>query len=372
MAGSLKDLRLSIVVPAHNAALHLPFCLDAIAHSDLPRDQWELIVVDDASTDATPSFAAAADQTLRTGERPRGPAYARNRGAAAASGEILAFVDADVAVHRESLRLLVDRLTSDPGLVAVFGAYDEEPSDPALISRYRNLLHHYAHRTNAGEVPTFWAGCGAVRAAVFREVGGFDEVLYDKPQIEDIELGYRLVQKGRILLDPLIQAKHYKKWLFWPMIRTDFRDRAVPWVRLLLAMRRTQRSSAPSLGPQALIATAVAGAAAGAAVLGIAGLGAPAYIGAAALFVLSVFLNRDLYLWLRQRGGLRLALAAVPLHFVYQLLIADAECADQSSRRDIGIELPQQFARLAIHRGLVQNAQTPLGFSSQEDVCRNA
>ncbi len=320
----MKNLALSVIVPAHNAATHLPFCLAAIAQSDLPRDQWELIVVDDASSDTTPAIAKVADHLLRTGDKARGPAFARNRGASVATGNILAFVDSDVAVHRESLRLLVERLMKDPGLVAVFGAYDEAPSDPALISRYRNLLHHYAHRTNAGEVPTFWAGCGAVRAGVFRDVGGFDEALYDKPQIEDIELGYRLVQKGRILLDPMIQAKHYKKWFLWPMIRTDFRDRAVPWVRILLTTRRTQRSSAPSLGPRALIATGVAGTAAAAAVLGIAGLGAPAYAVAIVMFVLSLFLNRELYFWFRERGGLRLALAAVPLHFIYLLLSAVA------------------------------------------------
>lgn len=315
---------ISVIVPAYNSARFLPACLDALSSSDLPRSEWELIVVDDASTDATPGIAASADKCARTGDNPRGPAYARNAGARLAAGEILVFVDADVAVHPDSLRLLDARLKADPGLVAVFGAYDETPDASSIVSRYRNLLHHYAHRQNAGEVPTFWAGCGAVRTRAFRDVGGFDEALYESPQIEDIELGYRLSRNGRILLDPTIQATHYKKWFFWPMMRTDFRDRAVPWVQLLLEQRREQRESAPSLGLKALIATAVAGSAVISSLIGLAGVGRPAYVLSLILLVVSLILNRDLYRWYYERGGMRLMLIAIPLHFMYLLLSAAA------------------------------------------------
>lgn len=313
---------ISVIVPAHNSEAHLQFCLDAIEGSDLPRQDWELIVVDDASSDATPAIAAAADKLIRTRDTACGPAYARNRGAEAAAGDVLVFIDADVAVHKDALRLLSDRLSADAGLVAVFGAYDDAPSELSLISQYRNLLHHYTHWQNAGEVPTFWAGCGAVRTKAFREVGGFNEKLYPRPQIEDIEIGYRLHLLGRILLDPLIQGTHYKRWYLWPMIRTDFRDRAVPWFRLLLSTRRSQKSAAPSLGPRAVTATVIAGSAAGFAVLGAAGLGKPAYVLAAFSFVLSLFINRVLYLWFFEKGGYRLGFLAMPLHFIYLLLSA--------------------------------------------------
>ena len=62
---------------------------------------------------------------------------------------------------------------------------------------------------------TFWAGCGAIRRSVFKDVGGFDEKKYKKPSIEDIDLGYRLSQKGyKIFLDKDIQVKHLKSWNF--------------------------------------------------------------------------------------------------------------------------------------------------------------
>ena len=325
MAATVSTLRLSVVVPAHNAQVHLPACLQALAASDLPRDAWELIVVDDASTDNTPMIAsAAADTLVRTGSVARGPGYARNRGAEAASGEIVAFIDADVAVHPDCLRLMVERLDADASLVAVFGSYDDTPSDPAIVSRYRNLLHHYAHNQTAGHVATFWAGCGAVRTSAFRNAGGFDELRFARPQIEDIELGYRLTRSGRILLDPSIQGKHFKRWSVGSMMKTDFRDRAVPWVRLLLSQERDKSVSTPSLGARALLGTVTAGSAIGAGILGIAGFGVVAWIAALALFLVCVALNARFYAWLWARGGPSLVAVAVPLHFGYQVLSAAA------------------------------------------------
>ncbi len=300
-------------------------CLEALMLSDLPRGKWQLILVDDASTDTTAEIARGrADVLLQTGDTPIGPAGARNRGAEAASGDLIAFIDADVAVHADALRLLSDRLWADPSLVAVFGSYDETPADESMVSRYRNLLHHYAHSESAGLVSTFWAGCGAVRADAFRAVGGFDDGQFAKPQIEDIELGYRLRRIGGVLLDPAIQGTHYKRWSVASMMKTDLMDRAVPWVRLILESEPTPDSSTPSLGRRALAGTAAAGATVAAVVLAASGFGLPAWILSAVLLALCIAVNRRFYAWLWPRGGLSLVLVAIPLHFAYQFLSAVA------------------------------------------------
>src|SRR5688500_17903938 len=193
-----RPLALSVIVPARNAERVLPQSLGALRRSDLPRDEWELIVVDDASADATVSVARHyADLVVELPTTfPLGPAYARNRGCRVAAGDAFVFIDADVCVHSDTLRQFARLFTEDPTVGAAFGSYDMDPPAPGLVSQYRNLLHHYCHHRSRGEAETFWAGCGAVRRAVFVDAGMFDEWHYPRPQIEDIEFGARMRALG--------------------------------------------------------------------------------------------------------------------------------------------------------------------------------
>ncbi|HZI27494.1 MAG TPA: glycosyltransferase [Gemmatimonadaceae bacterium] len=227
---------MSVIMPTHNAAGMLPRTLGALRNSDLPRNRWELIVVDDGSSDDTSLIAARyADTVVTLPGKASGPAYARNRGFEVSRGEIIVFIDADCVVHPDTLSRFDELLTSDPDLGAAFGSYDDKPPASGLMSQYRNLVHHYVHHQNAGEVETFWAAAGAIRRDVFAEVGMYDEWHYSKPQIEDIELGTRIRKLGRrIRLDPSIQITHLKKWTLAQVIRTDLRDRGIPWARLLM------------------------------------------------------------------------------------------------------------------------------------------
>lgn len=227
---------LSVIVPAHNAAGVLPRSLGALRNSDLPRDRWELIVVDDGSDDETSLIAARyADTVVTLPGRPHGPAYARNRGFEVSRGGIIAFIDADCVAHHDTLSRFVERFGNQPEVGAVFGSYDDHPPATGIMSQYRNLIHHHVHHRNAGPVETFWAGAGAVRREVFSEAGMYDEWHYGRPQIEDIELGGRIRRLGKgILLDPAIQVTHLKKWTLASVIRTDLRDRGIPWARLLM------------------------------------------------------------------------------------------------------------------------------------------
>ncbi len=231
-----ERLFLSVIVPAHKAAGLLPRTLGALRSSDLSRDQWELIVVDDTSPDETSQIAARyADTVVTLPGGPYGPAYARNRGFEVSRGEVIVFIDSDCVVHPDTLSRFVDRFRSDPSVGAVFGSYDNRPTAPGLMSQYRNLMHHYVHHRNAGDVETFWAGAGGVRRQVFADAGMYDEWHYGRPQIEDIELGARIRGLNqRILLAPEIQVTHLKRWTLGGVIRTDLKDRGIPWARLLM------------------------------------------------------------------------------------------------------------------------------------------
>jgi GT2 family glycosyltransferase len=305
-------------MPVYQGTKVLPASLSALEASDLPRDQWELVLVDDASTDGTPEFAAGyADTIVRLAGKPRGPAYARNRGFEASRGEVIVFVDADVCVHRSTLRQFAEVFDSRPDVASVFGSYDDAPTGAGVVSQFRNLMHHYVHHRNAGEAETFWAGCGAVRASVFAEVGMFDEWHYSRPQIEDIELGRRLRLHGhKILLRPEIQGTHLKRWTLWNMLTTDVRHRGVPWMWLLLKEGPSAGSEALNIRRVEKLCTALIGST-GLALLAaivLRSLWPLLWIAIAVLTVAS--LNAPFYGYMRRVRGLRFAFGSILLHLL--------------------------------------------------------
>ncbi len=227
---------MSVVIPVCNAGGFLASCLDCLSRSTC--SDYECIVVDDGSTDDSVEIARRHGvKVVSTGAR-RGPARARNLGARHASGDILFFIDADVLVYPGTLARIVADFAGDPDLDAVIGSYDDSPGAADFLSQYRNLMHCYVHQTGRREASTFWSGCGAIKRAVFREHGGFDES-YGRPAIEDIELGYRLTAAGRkLILDRHLLVKHLKPWGLWKVIKTDVLDRGMPWTELILRDRK--------------------------------------------------------------------------------------------------------------------------------------
>ena len=316
---SVANPFLSVIVPAHRGEAVLRRSLPALLASDLDRSAWELIVVDDASGDGTPLVAAEyADLVVRLEGTPRGPAGARNRGAEAARGEVLVFIDADVCVHGDVLGSMADAFHADPGLSALFGSYDADPTAPGLVSQFRNLLHHHVHQLNPGGAETFWAGCGAVRRAAFMEVGMLDAGRFPRPQIEDIELGRRLRRAGhRIELRPDIQCTHLKRWTLRNMVVTDYRDRGVPWMLLLLEEGPARSSATLNLRFDQKASTALVGLAALAVAAALVLRATAPLLVAAAAVLAVVLLNHRFYALLVRARGAAFALAAVPLHLIF-------------------------------------------------------
>jgi GT2 family glycosyltransferase len=297
----------------------------AYPESRHPRESATTLAVVVPATDRPPTLerclaalragARAPDETIVQDEPPgAGPAAARNLGVAQCEAEVLVFVDSDVEVHADALEQIAQHFAEDPELVAIFGAYDDDPADPGLTSRYRNLLHHHVHAGAAGEAETFWAGLGAVRREAFEATGGFDPDRFPQASVEDIELGMRLCRSGgKILLDPKIRGRHLKAWTPLSMVRTDFARRGVPWARLLL--REGDGSSALNLSWRRRASS-------GASVALLGALLARRPRLAAAALLANLALDRDLYALLARRGGPRLLLAGIGLHQLHQLTAA--------------------------------------------------
>lgn len=287
--GERAPLTLAAIVPATDDPPTLGRCTAALAAGERAPD--ELLV-----------------ERRPDGE---GPAAARNVAAAATEADVLVFVDADVEAHPDALSRIERRLLADPGLAAVFGAYDDAPEAPGLTSRFRNLLHHHVHARAPGEAETFWAGLGAVRREAFEAAGGFDAGRFAAASVEDVELGMRLRAGGmRVLLDPAIRGRHLKAWTPLSMLRTDFARRGVPWALLLLeggggrsALNLGWRERASALASVLLVAAAPAR--------------RPRLALAALLATLG--LNRRFYALLARKGGAPLLAAGIPLHLLHQL-----------------------------------------------------
>lgn len=161
----------SVIIPVFDGGENFRLCLDALGFSD--HAPGEVIVVDDGSQDGSPALAASrGHRVLRTKVPRSGPAAARNLGAEAAQGDVLFFIDADVAVTPSTMGLVAEAFDSDPELDALFGSYDDEPSEENFISQYKNLFNHYVHQHGSEEATTFWAACGAIRRSAFLNRGG--------------------------------------------------------------------------------------------------------------------------------------------------------------------------------------------------------
>ncbi|MER5352667.1 glycosyltransferase family A protein [Kitasatospora sp. NPDC002551] len=248
----------SVVIPAHNAARTLAACLDSVYAQTHPPHQ--VIVVDDGSTDAT---ARIAENHPRPAQGPpctlirrwpnRGVSAARNAGIAAASGDVVFFLDSDEALTPDSVANALEILAEDPECGCVHGVIAPEPLfDDGPVERYRVLHAHWWRARGAGVVETAFFAQAAVRREVFERIGGFDESLRDS---EDLELSDRLAPHYRIVLTDRVVAHHDEVDRLGPLLAETYR-RALVLVPALVAARRGGRRNLTANSPASVAAAA--------------------------------------------------------------------------------------------------------------------
>lgn len=216
-----KNIEFSVIVPAFNSGRTLPLCLEALERQDLDRGRFEIIVVDDGSTDNTSELVQRFDVRYVFQDN-RGPASARNAGVDVASGQIVLFTDADCMPCPDWVEEMV-RPFSDAGIVAVKGRYRTRQTELVarfvqmeFEDRYDMLQKHEA----IDMIDTYSA---AFRKDVFQRMGGFD-TRFPKANNEDTELSYRLASAGcKMVFNPKAVVFHthpatlakYLKIKFW-------------------------------------------------------------------------------------------------------------------------------------------------------------
>jgi glycosyltransferase involved in cell wall biosynthesis len=307
------EISLSVIIPVYNGGEKFRRCLASLTASSQQAD--EIIVVGDGDTDDSCLLAKAFASHVFRLPSTKGPARARNFGAAQARGQILLFIDADVMVPPQLIEMVRRAFKGEPEIDALFGSYDDEPLELNFLSQYRNLLHHYVHQHGREDASTFWAGCGAIRRDTFLSIGGFDES-YTRPSMEDIELGYRLKKAGcRIKLCKSLHVKHLKRWSLVSMLRADFFQRALPWTQLILSEGKFINDLNTSMAGRASVVLTLI-------LIGLLLVScweplALAGVGAAAvnLFIL----NAPLYRFFARKRGWFFAFQAVLCHWLYFL-----------------------------------------------------
>ncbi len=248
---------LSVIVPVRNGSDVLPGCLAALRQQTYPRERFEVLVVDDESTDHTRELVTAtAVSWAQERDAPAlhlieqewaGAGAARNRGASEAKGEILVFTDADCEPLSDWLMEMAKPF-SDEAIAAVAGGYLTTQrclvarlAQAEFEQRYRFVMKH-------DFVDIAFTHSAAISREKFLAAGGFDERMPNNA--DDLELSYRLASLGhRIIFAPRGLVYHRHPATIWNYLKKKF---SRGYWRTLVFKRYPDKIARDSYTPQLL------------------------------------------------------------------------------------------------------------------------
>jgi cellulose synthase/poly-beta-1,6-N-acetylglucosamine synthase-like glycosyltransferase len=199
----MSQTRFSVIVPAYNAERTISACVTALRAQAFDHP-YEIIVVDDGSTDDTATAARAAGARVITIPNSR-PAAARNVGIRAAAGEIICCTDADCVPHVEWLQHITAPFT-DAEIAACKGSYATKQTE--LVARFVQIEYEdkYDLLRSATYIDFIDTYSAAYRRDILLACGGFDE-WFD--YLEDQELSFRLAALGyKMVYQPAAVVDH--------------------------------------------------------------------------------------------------------------------------------------------------------------------
>lgn len=162
----MKQPAISVIIPVYNGARYLAEAIQSVLDQSTPPD--EILVIDDGSTDGSAAVAQSFPAVRYLWQAQAGASVARNHGVAAASGEWLAFLDADDLWTAEKLAKQGAVLAATPAVAMVFGQVQQFYS-PELGS-----LEARSPLANRSQVAGYHVGAMLIRRTAFEKVGPFD------------------------------------------------------------------------------------------------------------------------------------------------------------------------------------------------------
>lgn len=197
-----KKVDASIIICVYNAEKTIKSTLDSIFTSEF-SSKFEVIIVDDCSTDNTIDICKAFDINLIRLNQNRGPAVARNIGVANSNGPVIVFLDSDITFPPDLLEKILIQMSANNDSDGVGTISSPVPLNSGFCSRYF-ALQEYAtvskflfDDAHVSDWPFICTRCGSIKRSVFNSLGGFNEA-YKKPSIEDYELSTRMMGKYSI------------------------------------------------------------------------------------------------------------------------------------------------------------------------------
>lgn len=219
-AGQMVDaIYLSVIVPVYNDAIALGKCLASIYHSNYQT--YEVIVVDDASTDNSAAVAQSFGCKLIELDKNSGVAAARNVGAESAAGAILVFIDSDVVIEPETLAKFA--ATHEDGNVSICTSqvYPVSLSSGFAPELLAATWHYIINRAsdNPFSVSTM---AFSIRRKIFSQLGGFNTT-YKSSGGEEFEIAVPIRSHGyTVHFDRTILVHHHYQ-SFWARFKTVLR-----------------------------------------------------------------------------------------------------------------------------------------------------
>ena len=184
-------IKVSIVIPAYNAARTITKTLEACVNQSYPKENFEVIIADDGSTDTTADIVKSFPVKYLF-QKNSGPATARNIGWRAAKGDIILFTDSDCVPEKEWITKMLAMFNA--GDVAAVGGTYGNVNPEYIVSL---CIHHeilYRHSTLTEYVKYLGSFNLGIRKKVLEELNGFDES-YKIACGEDADLTYRISYK---------------------------------------------------------------------------------------------------------------------------------------------------------------------------------
>lgn len=302
----------SVVIPNYNSEKTLAACIGALQAQTYPN--IEIILADDGSTDNSVAVAEKLGVTVVRTASNGGSAVVRNLGAARSRGQILFYVDSDVALAPDAVARAVDILRSDPSIGAVCGVQDPEPLlHDTFVAKYRGVQYSYWLRSAEGDTTILPSSICAIPLRVHEDVGAFNPAL---KQTEDFDLGYRISRRYRMLMTPSVHGRHahdpharilLRKLFHRGRLRVPLYAQIRHFSTGFETPQRSMASLAAAASLPALAATAL--------------VGPWAVAGAAALIATSVALDAGMYRFAARLYGPAFLIRFTAMHYLVNLTI---------------------------------------------------